>query len=207
MPMNFIHTFNAKLSNPLVTFKYFERLIATFCIVMPLILWACDHTDPHVWRSSISDYVYMHHSYVFGMLLCIAAMLFIFNGAVYYKNEEYMNISWHGQWYNIVLGASLLCVISLPCGEFTIAHTISAGVFFLGNAMVTILFHKDKDKMKSIVLGILTIAALPLALANIITLLAAEWISLTVIGIHFVLSTIDIDQPVNAKRPKVLKMR
>ena len=70
------------LADPLVTFKYFERFIAIFCIIMPLILWLADGGINHPFRDSISDYVYMPHSYVFGMLLCIAAMLFIFNGAV-----------------------------------------------------------------------------------------------------------------------------
>jgi hypothetical protein len=200
--MKIIPTIKGTLADPLATFKYFERLIATFCIIMPLILWLADGTMPHAFRPSISNYVYMANSFVFGMLLCIAAMLFIFNGAVYYKNETSMHISWHGQWYNIVLGVSLMGVICFPHKEYPIPHFTCAGLFFLGNAVVSICFHKDKDKGKSILLGILTVAALPLAFMHVISVLVAEWISLSVIGIHFMLSTIDMNAPVNEKKKK-----
>ena len=53
-------------------------------------------------------------------------------------------------------------------------------------------------------MAILIIAAIPFAFADIISLLAAEWISLTVIGIHFVLSSIDMDQQVTVGKPKTL---
>ena len=66
--------------------------------------------------------------------------------------------------------------------------------------MVTGIFYKDKDKWKSITLALLTVAAIPLAFTNLISVLAAEWISLSVIGIHFVLSTLGMDQPVTLKK-------
>ncbi len=202
--MKIITQIKSKLSDSLATFKYFERLIATFCIIMPLILWLADGVMPHAFRPSISNYVYMCHSYVFGMLLSIAAMLFIFNGAVYYKNEPRMHISWHGQWYNVVLGLSLMGVICFPHLEYPLPHYTFAILFFLGNAVVTCIFYKDKHKIISIAIGILTVAAMPLAFTNMISLLTAEWISLVAIAIHFVLSTIDVDEQMNIKRPKQL---
>lgn len=202
--MQIIKTLKTKLADPLLTFKYFQRFTAFFCIIIPLILWLTDGSLPHSYRPSISNYVYMGHSYVFGMLLCIAAMLFIFNGAVYYKNEQYMEISKNGQWYNVVLGLSLLGVICFPHLQYPIPHFTFAGIFFLGNAVVTGIFYKDKDKKKSIALAILMVAALPLAFTNVISVLVAEWISLTIIGIHFVLSTLSMDEPVNKKSPKQL---
>ena len=129
--MSVINNIKSKLADPLLTFKYFERFIAIFCIIMPLILWLTDGILPHSFRSSISEYVYMCHSYIFGMLLCIAAMLFIYNGVVYYKSEEHLEISWHGQWYNIVLGLSLIGVISFPCNEHPVPHYTFAVIFFL----------------------------------------------------------------------------
>ena len=193
-----------KLSDPLLTFKYFERAIAVFCNIMPLLLWLADGGIHHPFRSSISNYVYMGHSYVFGLLLCIAAMLFIFNGAVYYKSEQHLRISWHGQWYNVVLGLSLIGVICFPHLQYPIPHYIFAGIFFLGNAVVTGIFYKDKDKIKSILMALLIVAAMPLAFTHVISLLAAEWISLFVIGVHFVLSTIEMNQPVNIRKVKKL---
>jgi len=207
--MSFIKVFRSKLSDPLFTFKLLERFIATFCILIPLILWLTDGIFPHSFRPSISQYVEMKNSYVFGMLLSIAAMLFIFNGAVYFKNERFMHISTHGQWFNVILGLSLFGVICFPCDidKYKTLHFTFAGVFFLGNAVVTALFHKDKDKVLSIVLAILTIASLPFALFGVISLLVGEWISLTVISIHFILSTINMDQPVNRSNPKTLLQR
>jgi hypothetical protein len=202
--MNIISKIKDNLADPLLTFKYFERLIAVFCNIIPLILWLADGDTPHDFRPSISNYVYMGHSYVFGLLLCIAAMLFIFNGAVYYKSEQHMHISWHGQWYNVVLGLSLIGVICFPHIEHPVPHYIFAGIFFVGNALITGIFYKDKDKMKSIIMAVLTIAALPLAFLHIISLLVAEWISLFVIGVHFVLSTIGMNEQVNVNKPKQL---
>ena len=202
--MKIIDNVKVKLADPLSTFKYFERFVGLFCIIIPLILYLADDTIPHTFRPSISNYVYMNNSHVFGMLMCIAAMLFIYNGAIYYKNEQHMNISWHGQWYNVILGLSLIGVICFPHEEYPIPHFTFAGIFFIGNALVKGIFYKDKDKKKSIFMAILIIAAIPFAFADIISLLAAEWISLTVIGIHFVLSSIDMDQQVTVGKPKTL---
>lgn len=194
----------SSLSDSLLTFKYFERFIALFCILIPFLLRAADTGPDKGFRSSISDYVYMPHSYVFGMLMCIAAMLFVFNGAVYYKNEQHMHISWHGQWYNIVLGLSLIGVICFPYKAYGILHFSFAAIFFAGNAVVTGLFYKDKDKKKSIALAILTLAAIPFAIFHKISVLAAEWVSLSVIGIHFVLTTLEMDRQVTESNPKEL---
>lgn len=196
--MSLLSTIRSKLSDPLFTFKVFERFIAAFCILIPLILWFNDGGVNHPFKPSISQYVYMPHSYVFGMLLSIAAMLFIFNGAVYFKNIDVLNISIHGQWYNVILGLSLIGVICFPCDEYPIPHYTFAIIFFVGNALVTGFFYKDKDKIASIILAILTVIALPFALLGYISILAGEWISLTVIAIHFILNTIDMNQPVNA---------
>ncbi|NVO12345.1 MAG: DUF998 domain-containing protein [Bacteroidales bacterium] len=196
--MSLLSTIKSKLSDPLFTFKVFERFIAAFCVLIPLILWLNDGGINHPFRSSISQYVYMAHSYVFGMLLSIAAMLFIFNGAVYFKNVNLLNISVHGQWYNVVLGLSLIGVICFPCDQYPIPHYTFAIIFFVGNALVTGIFYKDQYKVFSIILAVLTVIALPFALLGYISILAGEWISLTVIAIHFILNTINMDKPVNA---------
>lgn len=198
--MNLVKTIRKSLADPLLTFRIFERFFAVFCILIPLLLWLVDGGPQQPLRPSISNYVYMHNSYIFGLLLGMAAMLFIFNGAVYYKNEKHLRISKHGQWYNVVLGASLIGVICFPHLQYPVPHYIFAVIFFAGNAVVTGIFYKDKDKKKSIFLAILTLAAIPLSLLHFISLLVAEWISLAVIGIHFVLATLEMDDPVNYKK-------
>jgi hypothetical protein len=203
--MSPFNTFKKKLSDPLYTFRFFERLIAIFCITIPLILWLTDGGIPHSFRQSISNYVYMSHSYMFGMLLCIAAMLFIFNGAVYYKNtpeSDKIKISKHGQWYNVVLGVCLIGTICFPHNEYPIEHNTFAIIFFAGNVAVTGIFYKDKDKTASITMAVLTLLTIPLVIKNVISILTAEWISLSVIAIHFILSTFKTDQPVNIEKRK-----
>ncbi len=73
-------------------------------------------------RTTISDYVYSSNSFLFGMLLCIAAMLFVFNGAVYFKSQRSLRLSKKGKWYNIVLGISLLGVICTPHRDWVYLH-------------------------------------------------------------------------------------
>jgi hypothetical protein len=90
--MKLLQKVKEKLEDPLATFKWFERSIAITCIAVPAILRLTD-TLPNgghaiSFRPSISDYVYMPHRYVFGMLLMMASMLFIFNGAVYFRNQN-----------------------------------------------------------------------------------------------------------------------
>jgi cell division protein FtsW (lipid II flippase) len=152
----------------LATFRLFEILIALVCIVMPGLLKLTD-TGASGFRSCISDYVYMTHSYFFGMLLCIAGMLFIFHGAVYFRNAFSLT----------------------PYHQYFISHNIFAGIFFLGNAVVIAIFHKTKYRVISLILAVLTVLALALCLLfNTVSLFAAEWISLTVIGIHFILEAL-----------------
>ena|ERR1017187_9966473 len=192
--MSIAESLRTKLNDKLATFKWFERTISVVCIAIPLVLMLADKENAGSFRKSISEYVYMIHSYVFGLMLGIAAMLFIFNGAVYFKNEapEKLNLNKQGKWYNIVLGLSLIGVIITPHLQYTVAHYIFAGIFFVGNAVVTGLFHEKKDRPLSIIMAIMTLAALGIYFTGLFpafTILWAEWISLTVIGIHFFLES------------------
>ncbi len=61
-------------------------------------------------------------------------------------------------------------------------------MFFAGNAVVIALFHKKQYTTPSIILAVITLGAIALHFfGNILSLLVAEWISLAVIGIHFIL--------------------
>jgi len=202
MEMKLVEKIKKKLQDPLATFKLFERLIAAICIAIPAILWLTDTgngcteigvDDPCVYnlhpilRSSISDYVYMRHSYVFGMLLTTAAMLFIFNGAVYFRNEERLQVRKAGKWYNVILGISLLLVIVFPYKQYRIPHYFFAGIFFLGNAFVIGKYHRPKYRVISNLLAWLTAAFIAIGALKILSLLWGEWLSLAVIGVHLIL--------------------
>jgi hypothetical protein len=191
--MNLNQRIRYDIQDPLNSFKMFERIITIICIAIPLLLWFSD-SWPSPFRPSISDYVYMAHSYVFGMLLCAAAMLFIFNGAVYLRNESEnkLNLNKQGKWYNVVLGISLLFVIVLPYKQFSVAHYIFAGIFFIGNALVIGIFHKKQFRVLSITLATLTIGSLVPVYLDWFSLFWGEWLSLAVIGIHFYLESLGV---------------
>jgi hypothetical protein len=193
--MKLLQKVKEKLEDPLKTFKWFEFSTAITCITVPGILRLTDTLPTGKpatsFRPSISDYVYMPHSYVFGLLLMMAAMLFIFNGAVYFKNQNkpQLILDKSGKWYNVALGLSLVGVIIFPCHQYVTTHLIFAILFFVGNAVVTGLFYQKRNKVVSILLAILTLATLVPVKLNVFSLFWGEWLSLTVIGIHFILES------------------
>ena len=188
------------LRNDLTAFKLLERIIAAVCITIPVFLRLAD-TGANGWRSSISDYVYMDNSHVFGMMLCMASMLFIVNGAVFFKNENKHDLNSSSKWYNIALGLSLLGVIIFPYKEYGVPHFTFAGLFFAGNAFVTVAAARHKKHLAlRWLMGVFTAIFLVLFFVNDyfklhlqwlswLSLFWAEWLSLTVIGIHFILES------------------
>jgi len=195
------------MHDPLSTFKYFERTVVAVCISLPLILRLADF-DPgtclpcEAWKSGfrwcISDYAYILHNYYFGMMFTIAAMLFMVNGVVYFRSERTLQLSRHGTWYNFILGLSLLGVVLFPYKQHLIPHCGFAIVFFAGNAIVPVLFGKKKNRPAGIVLAVLALIGFIIYWVRpaMLSLLWAEWISLAVIGIHFILEARDKPAPV-----------
>ena len=168
-------------------FVAFQKIIAGVCVLIPLVLWYTDTGSE--FRPSISNYVYMPHSYVFGMMLTMGAMLFIFNGALYWNTSDDMGVSDHGKWYNAVLGFALLLVICFPHLQYPIPHYIFACTFFVGNALVTLVFHRKADAFGSIAIGSLTMLSFVLVFTHTVSLLVAEWVSLTCIAGHFIMQS------------------
>mgnify|MGYP000287397387 CR=1 FL=1 len=81
-----------KIATGLIAFAKVERLIAMICIFIPLLLFWAEGSNE--FRDSISNYVYMDKNrHIFGLLLTLAAMLFIFNGVLYIKKGNYLNYS------------------------------------------------------------------------------------------------------------------
>lgn len=185
-----------KMASDLWAFDQLGRVIALICILIPLMLYLAD--DQPGFRSSISDYVYMRKSYIYGMLLTAAGMLFTFNGVVYInKKEEIHRDKRHGRWYNIVLGLSLIGVVIFPYKEYMWVHYGFAIVFFLGSAVVIALFTDPKHRRINRWIAAATLASFVLLVIDrwllkdisIISILVAEWISLFVIAIHYILES------------------
>jgi MFS family permease len=168
-------------------FVGFQKSMAAVFATIPLILRFTDDTG--AFRDSISDYVYMPHSYVFGMLLGAAAMMFIFNGALYFVTQDTLDISTKGKWYNVILGLLLLGVICTPHKQYSYIHYPVSIAFFVGNAIVTAIFHNKRDRVISIILASLTAGVFAFSYANVITVFWAEWASLVCISIHFIMQS------------------
>jgi len=174
-----------------------EIIIAVICIFIPFFLaWA---DNGHI-RDSISDYVYMRNSHIFGLLLTMAAMMFIVNGVVYIKTEQLRENKRQGRWYNIILGVSLLGVILFPYKEYGFLHFIFARIFFVGSAFVIALFNDKEHRKMSLMIAIFSIGSLLIYVVNNhvfvipwtewLTLFWAESISLAVIAIHYILESL-----------------
>ncbi|MCF6280275.1 MAG: hypothetical protein L3J14_08010 [Flavobacteriaceae bacterium] len=110
----------------------------------------------------------MDNNYVFGLLLTMAAMLFVFNGALYFKSEEYKKLEGKGKnkWYNIVFGIYLLLVILFPHEEYKWPHYIAAGIFFLGSSLAIAFDCSKKDRKLNLFFAILSIASLVFYFVN-----------------------------------------
>jgi len=178
------------------TFLVVEQLIAGICILIPLFLYFADNNTV---RGSISAYVDMDDSYIYGFLLGIAAMLFIFNGALYFKTTPKPSMNYkknRGKWYNIILGTALMGVVLFPYnGKLWILHYFFTIVFFAGSALVIFLFQNPKHMYISRILAIISLFGLGLCVfgsENFINLFWAEWLSLVVIGLYYILESKDI---------------
>jgi len=178
-------------------YRLVERILAGFCLLIPLFLILTDtaNTPFSRVRPSISNYVYMEKSYVYGSLLTIAALLFFFNGILHFRDHSTNRTKPNAKWYNAVLGLSLFGVIYFPHKELPWPHYLSAIVFFGGSILVIAVFCEHKDRHLSWVLaGLATLSYLLYFLIPDVfgpsSLFWAEWISLTVIGIHFILESV-----------------
>jgi len=151
--------------------------------------------DSGGFRTSISHYARSTNSYLYGMLYCMAALLFIYNGVINWKKRACRDLHPGGVWYNIAIGLCLLGVILNPLNEREYSHVVFALLFFLGNILV-IVFVPNRLERKlgwpaRTIIAIVVIALLVLLIKlRLLTILWAEWIAVTVISIHLILAAI-----------------
>lgn len=185
-------------------FLVIEIFITFICMFIPLILYLA---NGHIVESSISAYVDMQDSFVFGLLFGIAGMVFILNGALYFRveQEELRNPNQKldltknsydkkraGKWYNVVFGFVLICIAIFPYNrDFWILHYISAVIFFFGSAVVIFFIHDPEDKWKSRFFAVISVVCLIVSVIDdtILTLFWAETIALIIISIHYILES------------------
>jgi len=156
----------------LANFVKLEVVITAVCLFIPLILIVADGgtVGPH-----ISGYYAMAKPQYFYVPLTVAAMLFVVNGVVKEKH-----------WYNVALGVSLGGVIMFNCVDHTLIHNICAGAFFIGNAVVFVLFTPKKEAWFKVLLALGVLVGLAgYFLFHWYSLFVAEWLSLGIIALHF----------------------
>ena len=91
-------------------------------------------------KGSISAYVRMENPHVFGMLLSVAAMLFLVSGAVYAEKKRTLRFR-EGGWRSVISflqGILLLGVVTVPCDILEIPHLIIALLFFISCGLNTL---------------------------------------------------------------------
>lgn len=90
-------------------------------------------------RGSLSNYAYSSNSYMYGLLYCMAALLFIYNGIVHIKifNDKSgflsSNLNARDSWCYIIIGLSLIMEILNPMHNREIVHYIFSVLFFSFN--------------------------------------------------------------------------
>jgi hypothetical protein len=161
-------------------FGRLERVLAAVCALTPvLLLWADDLSGI---RDSISDYYSMEEIQLFFVPLTMAAMLFVVNGVVKEK-----------QLYNTYLGAMLGGLLLFNNVAFPKIHLLFTAAFFAGNVAVILTFSSIKDRNFKIgLVAFIVLAMLGWKFFAWFTLFWAEWVSLGIIALHYIIeSTVD----------------
>ena len=160
-------------------FSKLERVLALVCILIPALLIIFDNGPI---RPSISAYYDMEKNQVYYFSLTVASMLFIVNGIVKRKKI-----------YNTILGIMLAGLILFNHEDACVLHFIFAAIFFSGNALVMVIYTPRKELWFKIllVLGIV-ISMLVFFIFKWGTLFFAEWLSFTIIAVHYVLESLGL---------------
>lgn len=154
-----------------------EQILASICVLIPagLLLFSGEVRD------SISAYYDMNNSEWFYVPITTAALLFVVNGVVKRAHP-----------YNWMLGLALLLVLLFDHENATSSiHYVGAVLFFAGNAIVMLLF-ADTDlerRLRWPLVGVITAAMLAWGVFDWFTLFFAEWLSLSVIALHFFINS------------------
>ena len=161
-----------RVIDDIARFAKLERVLATVCAFTPALIW---WVDPGPLRGSISAYYNMAENQLFYVPLTMAAMLFVTNGVV---KEKAL--------YNTYLGFALAGVLLFNRDDFNTLHHVFAVAFFGGNVAVMLLSKKARS-LKLLMAGLIALAMLGFFLFDWFTLFWAEWFSLGVIAVHYVL--------------------
>ncbi len=151
-----------------------ETVVATLCVFTPALVVL---GDGGALRGSISAYYSIEEAQYFYVPLTVAAMLFIVNGVV---KEQH--------WYNVWLGLALASLTFFNHQAHDVIHNISAVAFFLGNALVFVVFSPKKELwFKWALVAVMLFVLAGHFIWRWYSLYWAESFSLWIIAAHFIL--------------------
>jgi len=197
------------LEQDLGWYKIVERCVAIVCLAIPALLQLAYKPLSKFFNFPYSISSYAHKlnekSYVFGMLLTMAAMLFLINGAIHYRSEV-KNLKKGGKWYNMFLGLLIFFIILFPepytaggVQKGSNLHIMFAVLFFLGSAYFIFKEARKKGDKIRIILSILVVLSFLPTIYLVIKgnrgnqlglwLYLAEWFALAVICYHYIRET------------------
>jgi len=156
-------------------FARLERILAMVCITAPAMMIIGDNGTV---RDSISAYYDMGKSVLFYVPLTVAFMLFVVNGVI--KKQKA---------YNTILGVFLAGLVLFNHEYFPYLHFTFAALFFLGNAVVMVIFTSKTELWFKAILVAIIASALGAWGLGLISLFWAEWVSLGIIGWHYILES------------------
>jgi uncharacterized membrane protein len=182
-PAEVLATAGAKVENAVqgvARFAKLERVLAIFCIAIPALLI---YFDGGQIRPSISAYYSMAQSQYFYMPLTGAAMLFVVNGVVKQRRV-----------YNMFLGTMLALLTFFNHLDYVELHALFAIGFFAGNAFVMLVYSSKKDRwFKGLMVAVIALAVLLWWRVSWFTLFWAEWVSMSIIAIHYLIESLSDD--------------
>jgi hypothetical protein len=160
-------------------FAKLERVLAVVCSCTPaLLIWSDDGPI----RNTISDYYNMKQNQLFYVPLTVASMLFVVNGVVKKKH-----------FYNTLLGVMLAGVLLFNVHDFTALHAVFAIGFFGGNAVVIVWKSPRKELgFKLLLVALIALAIIGWLFLGWYSLFWAEWASLGIIAVHYILESLDL---------------
>lgn len=82
------------------------------------------------------------------------------------------------RYYNILIGLSMIGVISFPVNEFRYIHNSFAGIFFIGNAYIVTYYSKLLIRSKKVLFSIIILTTLLLLIFGKINIYVAELIGM-----------------------------
>lgn len=172
------------LPGELRRFARLERILGAVLVLTPAVLiWA--DAGPERVRDSISAYHDVRAPAAFYVPLTVGAMLFIVNGTM---RDAHI--------YNTLLGLALAGVILFDHdGGTSVPHFVFALAFFGGNVLVMMFLSTNKSTLLKVAfVGGIAVAIALWILTDFFTLFWAEWVSLTIIAVHYILDSVSWTQ-------------